>query len=263
MGATILFDDAEALANPKADPDKQALVLAGNRKGVSIPVKEAGPDGRWHIRWLNAYCPRGFTALRLPFPALQSRSIVIPLIASADPTRTNLDPENPEDWPIDQRELRDDLWMMALSLKREASAMWTEMSEEMSVVGRDWERWRALIAVARMIERHGVEGLERNVRHVMALYHEEKGEIEGTSRIVLVIRGLMRAAHLKASDVWTFTDVSDVSSDRWQVTSAQMVETLKMVMAEEGDEDNEEGDQEATKAWFRSTRSVGRILSKL
>jgi hypothetical protein len=70
VGATILFDDAEGLADPKADPDKQTLILAGNRKGVMVPIKEAGADGRWHTRWINAYCPRGFTALKLPFRAL-------------------------------------------------------------------------------------------------------------------------------------------------------------------------------------------------
>ena len=171
MGATILFDDAEGLADPKADPDKQALILAGNRKGVSIPVKEAGPDGRWHTRWLNAYCPRGFTALRLPFPALQSRSIVMPLVASADAERANRDPENPDDWPVDQRALRDDLWALALFLQSEAATIWTEMSKETSILGRDWERWRAIIAVARLLERHGVEGLEQDMRAVMTAYH--------------------------------------------------------------------------------------------
>ena len=72
LRATLLFDDAEVLADSqKADPDKQMLILAGNRKGVCIPVKEQGTDRRWHTRWLNAYCPRGFTSLRLPFQALQ------------------------------------------------------------------------------------------------------------------------------------------------------------------------------------------------
>ena len=117
LGATLLFDDAEVLADPqKADPDKQMLILAGNRKGVCIPVKEQGTDRRWHTRWLNAYCPRGFTSLRLPFQALQSRSIVIPLVASADHTRANRDPQNEHDWPVDQHQLLADLWALGLWL---------------------------------------------------------------------------------------------------------------------------------------------------
>src|SRR2546423_626994 len=88
------------LHQTRADPDKQMLIFAGNRKGVCIPVKEQGTDKRWHTRWLNAYCPRGFTSLRLPFQALQSRSIVIPLVASADHTRANRDPQNDHDWPV-------------------------------------------------------------------------------------------------------------------------------------------------------------------
>src|SRR5262245_49497491 len=66
-GATILFDDAELLSTPdELDPDKRELVLAGNRKGVKLPVKEPLPSGGWGLRWMNAYCPRGFTAIRVP-----------------------------------------------------------------------------------------------------------------------------------------------------------------------------------------------------
>jgi Domain of unknown function (DUF3854) len=267
MGATILFDDAEALANPHADPDKQALVLAGNRKGVSIPVKEAGPDGRWHTRWLNAYCPRGFTALRLPFQALKSRAVVIPLVASADPVRANRDPEDEQAWPIDQRQLRDDLWAVALSLQREAAAVWTEMSEETSVVGRDWERWRALVAVARLLERHGVEGLEKDIRKVMSAYHKETSDLQDHSRVALVIRGLLRLANLDGSDIRTSKDVSDISSEPIMITVSQVVDTLKAIQAEEGeeadDEEGEPGEEVASKPWYHSSRSVGRLLSKL
>ena len=38
----MLFDDAEGLADPKADPDKEALILAGNRKGGAIPIRRPG-----------------------------------------------------------------------------------------------------------------------------------------------------------------------------------------------------------------------------
>jgi hypothetical protein len=42
MGAIMLFDDAEGLADPKADPDKEALILAGNRKGGQSRSKRPG-----------------------------------------------------------------------------------------------------------------------------------------------------------------------------------------------------------------------------
>jgi Domain of unknown function (DUF3854) len=264
MGASLLFDDAEVLADlQKADPDKVALILSGNRKGIKVPVKEQGPDGRWHIRWLNGYAPRGFTALRLPFRALQSRSIVIPLVASADSSRANRDPENDRDWPIDRQQLLADLWAVALSLQREAADIWDETSDETSVVGRDWERWHAIIAVARLFERHGVPNLEADMRAVLSIYREEKDELEGISRISFVIKALMRIAKLKESDVWTFADVSDVSSETLQVSASQIVEVLKdIVTAEQGEGEAVEGEDDDALAWINA-RSVGKILSKL
>lgn len=40
-GAMLAFDDAENLSDPRrTDPDKRALLLAGNRRGNSVPLKE-------------------------------------------------------------------------------------------------------------------------------------------------------------------------------------------------------------------------------
>jgi len=263
-----MFDDAEVLADPrKADPDKMALILAGNRKGVLVPVKEPSAAGGWRIRWVNAYCARGFTALNLPFRALQSRSIVIPLVASADPLRANRDPENADGWPLDQGRLRDDLWALALALQREAAAIWMGMSGETSILGRDWERWRALITVARLFERHGLSDLEEDLRQVMAAYREEKGGLQDTSRVALGIRGLLHIAQLNAQDVWTSRDVLDISSETLHVTASQMVEALKAMHAEDDEENDHEGDEpgerQASTPWYHSARSVGKALSKL
>jgi hypothetical protein len=183
---------------------------------------------------------------------------VIPLVASTDPTRANRDPENPEDWPLDQHLLRDDLWAVALSLQREAAAIWTETSREMSILGRDWERWRALIAVARLFERHGVDGLEREIRQVMAAYHHQQGELEIPSREALMIRALIRLAKLKDVDVWTSMDMMDVSSETLKITASQVVETVKAILAE-GDGS---GEEDESSPWV-NTRSVGRLLSQL
>ena len=39
-GATLAFDDAEGLSDPKkTDPDKRALLLAGNRRGNTVPLR--------------------------------------------------------------------------------------------------------------------------------------------------------------------------------------------------------------------------------
>ncbi len=266
MGATILLDDAEVLADPqKADPDKQMLILAGNRKGVSIPVKEQGPDGRWHTRWLNAYCPRGFTSLRSPFRALQSRSIVIPLVASADPARANRDPQNEKDWPVDQQRLLSDLWGLGLWLQREAADMWNNMSEETSIVGRDWERWRAIMTVARLFERHGVTNLTSDMLHIMSAYQEQKDDLEGTSRITLVIRVLMRIVKLPESDKWTTSDVSDMSTVRVKVNASEICHAVKGLLAEkgEGEEDAESEERESKPQSWPTPKAVGIILSKL
>jgi len=268
MGATLLLDDAEVLADPqKADPDKQMLILAGNRKGVSIPVKEQGTDKRWHTRWLNAYCPRGFTSLRLPFQALQSRSIVIPLVASADPKRANRDPQNDKDWPVDQEQLLADLWALGLWLQREAADMWNNMSAETSVVGRDWERWRAIMTVAHLFEQHGVEHLMSDMLKIMSAYQEQKDDLEGTTRIVLVIRALMRFVGLQESDKWTSSDMSDMSTERVRVQASRIVDIIKILLREESEEEDEGlGDEEDTEqktSRWPNAQAVGLMLSKL
>ena len=56
-GATLCFDDAENIPDPKrTDPDKRTLLLAGNRKGNTVPVKEPVPGGGWRGRTSPSPC---------------------------------------------------------------------------------------------------------------------------------------------------------------------------------------------------------------
>ena len=115
-GACLAFDDAENMAGQRAaDPDKRALLLAGNRRGNTVPVKELVGDKKWVTRRVNTYCPRLFSATRLPDPILESRTIVVPLIRTADRYRANADPADAALWPHDRRALVDDLWALALA----------------------------------------------------------------------------------------------------------------------------------------------------
>ncbi len=84
-GATLAFDDAENLSDPRrTDPDKRTLLLAGNRRGNTVPMKERVVDG-WKTRYVNTFSFRLFSATQLPDPILASRTIVVPLIRYARP----------------------------------------------------------------------------------------------------------------------------------------------------------------------------------
>jgi hypothetical protein len=159
-GAALAFDDAEQVTDPKRfDPNKRELFLSGNRRGATIPVKEQTPDGRWATRRVSVYSPRAFTAINVPDDTLSSRTICIPMVRTAD-IKGNLDPADSGRWPCNYRQLYDDLWAMGLALLPEAEQIWAEFDSETSVVGRNFEPWRAILVVARLFERHGVDGLE-------------------------------------------------------------------------------------------------------
>ena len=64
------------------------------------------------------------------------------------------------------------------------------------------------LAVARLFERHGVEGLESRIRQLMEEYRGEKQDILGEDRTVLVIQALLFAADIK-----DISDIADITSE--------------------------------------------------
>jgi hypothetical protein len=107
-GAILCYDEAQNLDGKNADPDKLSLLLSGNRRGSTMAVKELVGD-KWVTRHVNTYCPRLFSAIHLPGETLESRSIVIPLVRSADKDKANSDALNPLHWPCDRKALIDGL----------------------------------------------------------------------------------------------------------------------------------------------------------
>src|SRR5437879_9488720 len=99
----------------KADPDKRALLLAGNRRGTTVTVKELAADKTGITRHVNTFCFRLFSAIRLPDDVLASRTITVPLVRSADAEKANADPMDFAVWPYARRALVDDLWAVGLT----------------------------------------------------------------------------------------------------------------------------------------------------
>jgi len=61
-GATLCFDDAENVMDLKrGDPDRRALLLAGNRRGNTMALKEPGNGREWRTRYVQTFCPRCFS----------------------------------------------------------------------------------------------------------------------------------------------------------------------------------------------------------
>ena len=164
--------------------------------------KEAAGGGR-RLRLINAYAPRAFTAIGTPDPVLASRIIAIPLVRTIDPAKGNSDPANTGRWPCDYRQLLDDLWATGLVLLPEAEAVWIELQRETTTAGREFEPWRAILAVARLFERKGVKGLEERIRGVMTRFREEKEDVVEQDRAIPVLKALL--------DLADVSDVSDVS----------------------------------------------------
>jgi hypothetical protein len=182
-GATLAFDDAEAVMDVKrTDPDKRTLLLAGNRRGAYVAVKEPAGKDRWVTRHVHAFCPRLFSAIRLPDPVLGSRSIVVPLVRSGDEKRTKASVQDHASWPCDRRRLIDDLWALGLAHLAELPRHDAEAAALARLAGRDLEPWRALLAVAHWLqERHGVAGLFRDLERLSMTYQSERQDFDPAS----------------------------------------------------------------------------------
>lgn len=251
-GATLAFDDAENLSDPKkTDPDKRALLLAGNRRGNTVPLKEPAANGTWRTRHVNTFCPRLFSAIRLPDDVLASRTIIVPLIRTPDRHRANADVLEYGLWPHDRRKLIDDLWSLALAHLAELPKYENRVNQDATLTGRNLEPWRALLAVALWLDEKGVAGLWQRMEALSQSYQSERPELETSSLTVSVIQVLCQlvdcancanqANCAKCKVEWTFN------------TSQITEEVIKLGDEADNDDDPKEDDEEKRerKKYFR------------
>lgn len=190
-GATLAFDDAEAVMDKRLDPDKRTLLLAGNRRGATVTVKEQVNGGKeWRTRYVDAFCPRLFSAIRLPDPVLASRTIVIPLLRTLDRDKANADPLDYTLWPHDRQTLIDDLWALALAHLPELPDIDLQVAGRASLTGRALEPWRAILAVALWLD----EALFARMDALSVAYQEERQDLETTDLSALCAEAVMELA---------------------------------------------------------------------
>jgi hypothetical protein len=174
-GATLCFDDAENVTDVKrTDPDKRTLLLAGNRRGNSATLKEPDGERGWRTRHVNTFCMRAFSATQLPDRVLGSRSIIIPLIRTANRDRANADPLDYDLWPYDRQTLLDNLWSVALANLTDLGAYEAKVNRTASLTGRNLDPWRAALAIAAWLQDKGVSGVYDRLSRLSVHYQSER-----------------------------------------------------------------------------------------
>ena len=252
LGATLLFDDAEALSDPKkSDPDKRNLLLAGNRRGSAVAVKEAGPNGTWKTRYVNAFCPRLFTAIHLPDPVLASRTIIIPLVRTADARKANSEPLDYRQWPCHQQQLLADLWALALANLASMPAHEAAVNADAPLFGRTLEPWRALLAVAHWLDGLGEEGLYGRMVGLARAYQTERASLEPVDLTRLVVRALRDLANKPSLP----SEPSSAAGVTLDFKTADVTARINRLAV---DEELTEGE-----APYAKSRQVGRVLGRL
>lgn len=247
-GATLAFDDAEGLSDPKrTDPDKRNLLLAGNRRGNTVALKELVGD-RWQTRYVNTFCPRLFSATQLPDPILGSRTIVVPLIRTPDRFRANADPLDYALWMHDRRELIDDLWALSVVHLKDLPSYEARVNEHSRLTGRSLEPWRALLAVALWLQDAGVTDLWKRMEKLSFDYQSERPTLETSDLTAIAIQALCDYV------VSVANDISDVSPKTVTITTKKLTETIQEIAV------STEADIDVDRI---TSRRVGKVMSKM
>jgi hypothetical protein len=253
-GATLAFDDAERIMDPKrGDPDKQALLLAGNRRGCTVALKEQVGKSTWRTRYVNAFCPRLFSAIGLPNDTLGRRTIVIPLVRTADRRRGNADPLDHSEWPCDRQQLIDDLWAVALHHLARFGAYEKEAADRARLSGAALQPWRAILGVALWLEEHGETGLYAKLEDLAVAYQGQKVDLEVSDLTRLTVQALLELAGQQG--VPSAPGKPGVPSAKLTFETATLCEIVNRLAEEE--ELGSAGQP------FATAQRVGKVLRKL
>src|SRR5262249_39856922 len=152
-------------------------------------------DKKWITRRVNTFCARLFSATQLPDRILASRTIIVPLVRTANKEKANADPLDPKLWPTEQRQLIDNLWGLALAHLPSMSDYEASVNQKSELIGRDLEPWRAMLAVALWLDDHGTESLFPRMHALALRYREnERPNLDIGNLAVLTIKALIRSA---------------------------------------------------------------------
>jgi len=177
LGGTLCWDEAEALTSQKTrvDPEKQGILLAGLRRQTAwATLREPVGKRGWTTVNVPVFCPKVFTATRVPPEPLLSRCIVIPLVRSSNRDKTQKQPRG-RNWEAKVARLRRGLWDFCLRNLAKVSDVEESITEsESELLGRALDPWIAPLVAAKLLENAGDQGLYDRIRSLALAYQGEE-----------------------------------------------------------------------------------------
>jgi len=191
-GASLCIDDIGRLND--TDKNLRSLFLSGNTRGSEVVLKVRDSGRKWVNRRVDAFGFKMFSSTEVPDQILASRSIMLPMVPSANAAITVSDPEDADDWPHDLRTLLDDLWIMGLQYLPAAHRAYKEACSDI-LRGRVFDPWRPVLSVASLlesIEPKNCQGLFDEIHELAVEYQEERKELERDHSREILVRAIWK-----------------------------------------------------------------------
>ena len=166
--ASCGIDESEKLGNTDDNQTLVAMYNAGYKKGVTVGKAEQTDKKNWAPKKFDPYSPKIFSGIKRLDPTLASRVIPITMLRSANKQIKNRE-INIED-PVFQ-EIRDELYLIMMSLFEKIKNVYQSI-EENSLSGREWELWKPLLSMAKVIS----EELYTSLKYFALEIQEQKKE---------------------------------------------------------------------------------------
>jgi len=124
------------------------IIRAIYKKGLKVPrTEEVKDEGRLGLGLFETYCALMLASTRELEPVTMTRTIKIVMKRAPDPNPEKNDPE-----PYDFEDIRGKLYLCRLTQANKVHETMEELNKtNLGLSGREWEIWRPILTVAKMI----------------------------------------------------------------------------------------------------------------
>jgi|GEM_PF-3148078 len=166
--STIFLDEVESLKKATT-PEAQTLSLmlnSGYKVGPKVGKMQPTGTKGWDSKEYDPYSPKMIAGISDVSETLQSRSLNLTMLASSNNEIKNRELETTA--PI-LKELRDGFYLSVMEIHKDVYSVYKSLTEP-DIQGRNWEVWRPLFALAKVIDNKSeLEGLTYNLVRNFAL----------------------------------------------------------------------------------------------